>query len=55
MDQVVYDGTKKYVYFLYANLWIDLEAYRIRSNLFYFLCNHHETNYKIGMVTWKKG
>ena len=36
MDLVVCDVTKNYVNHFYADLWIDLEAKKIRSNLFGF-------------------
>ena len=36
MDLAVFDGTKNYVNHFYADLWINLEALKIRMNLFVF-------------------
>ena len=54
MDIIVYNGTKNYVNYFYANLWIALEAFEIRKNLLLFPMQSHAANQKIGRVKRKK-
>ena len=46
MDVGIFYGKKNYANHFYANLWIDLEALKIRTNLFVFpmksTCNQSE-------------